>query len=480
MRRNVLPILFLVFVLGILAVFAWATRNPDAELVRQAEEWPVVGPWAARFRQRYLPPRPPAGPGPEILRPRPSRPPEEAQDERPEAPAADRRATDAEVVWVLPGAVMRRQPSATAAAIKRFDAVASADRLERRGDWFHVRHFGERGWVFLEGYDERGGPPYGDTPEPTRALMPRPPDAAALQLARELLGDRERIVRLGPYTTYTDLDDLDLLGVLDRLASQAEGLYRERYGLEPLGAPAAALVLYRTELAYRVLEKRSPQLAGLHSAGHASRGVAVLYEGDRSRADVGTTLTHELVHFLNRRALGPALPPWIDEGLADGLATSRVGAEGRIEPRALSGARREADGRLRIDGALATLYHLRAASGDGELPSLLDLAGLDWDRFVRSGRRQLYYGASAFWVRYLLDGDPGLGDGFRRFLASVGQGEPATPEALRAHLGRDWAALDAGFRDWIASHPELPAETRPGPPGRAHSRAPRRDGRNGV
>jgi Bacterial SH3 domain len=466
MRRNILPVFSLICILGVMAFAAWLTWNPDAELVRRAEEWPLVGPWATRFRERYLPPLPPpqasAAESWEIRR---LGPPDAAagEDRRQDGRPRDRRIESADVVWVLPGAALRREPSATAELIEEFDAVATVGKIERRGDWFHVRHSGSQGWVYLEGYDERGGPPYGETPEPPQALPPRPPDAATLALARELLGEREHVRRFGPYTAYTDFEDAELFAHLDGLAAQIEDLYRDRYGLAPLGTPAAAVVLYRSELAYRVLEKRSPVLADLHSAGHASRGIAVLYAGHSGRGEIGTTLTHELVHFLNRRALGPALPPWIDEGLADGLATARVGADGRIEPRALGGERREADGRMRIDGALATLYRLRGAIADGSLPPLLELTRLDWDAFVRSGRRQLYYGTSAFWIRYLLDGgDPALGDGLRRFLAGVAAGEPATPEALRDLLGRDWTALDAGFRQWLSSHPDLPSEAPPG------------------
>lgn len=459
MRRNILPLFSLVCILAVMAFFAWLTRNPDAELVRQAEDWPVVGSWATRFRERYVAPQAPRDyeEGESFRTPGGRTPDRRTPDGR----TPDRPADRPDIVWVLPGTVLRQAPSATAAVVHEFDAVATVIKIERRGDWFHVRRGGDRGWIFLEGYDEDGGPPYGEAPEPTKALMPRPPDAATLGPARELLGGRERVHRLGPYVTYTDVDDPGLLEHLDGLADQVESLYRERYGLELLGAPVAALVVYQSELPYRLLEKRSPHLADLHSAGHASRGVAVLYVGDRDRADVGTTLTHELVHFLNRRALGPALPPWLDEGLADDLATARVGADGRIDPRRLGGDRYEVDGRVRIDGALATLYHLRIASAEGDLPSLSRLTSLDWDQFVRSGRRQMYYGASAFWIRYLLDHeDARIGAGLRRFLAGVAVGEPATPEALRDHLGRDWAELFAGFRLWIESHPALPADAK--------------------
>lgn len=46
----------LLLVLALLSGFAWLTGHPDALWLEQAEEWPVVGSLAERFRKAYLPP----------------------------------------------------------------------------------------------------------------------------------------------------------------------------------------------------------------------------------------------------------------------------------------------------------------------------------------------------------------------------------------------------------------------------------------
>lgn len=470
MSRDPAPLVPVALVLMLLGGLAWLTRHPDAPLLEDAADWPMVGPLAKWFREQYrpsLPPPPTSGPeaDAEVERPAPWVPPS--------LPPAGGR----ETVWVLPGASLREAPSDSAPVVLVFPVTANAIKLERLGDWFRVHHAGAEGWVHLEGYDETGGPPYGEAPEPPRALMPRAADEDTLAMARGLFGERERSVRIGPYAAYTDVRDDDLIRHLDGLAAQIEALYEARYGCHPLGSPRASLVVYRSELTYRILERRSERIAGLHSAGHASRGLAVLFVADHGRSEVGATLVHELVHFLNRRALGPALPPWIDEGLADDLAMARLGPDGRLDPSRLNGERRQEGLTIRVDGGLATLQSVRDALREGRLPSVQTLLELDWERYVRSDQRQLHYGAGAFWVRYLLGGDDGRhAAGFRRFLAGIAAGEPASAETLRQHLGLDWVTLDVGFRAWLAAYPPLDVlqpEARPTQQGRTRGSSSR-------
>jgi hypothetical protein len=356
-----------------------------------------------------------------------------------------------DIVWILAGTVLREAPSPTAREMLRFEAIANAIRLERRGDWFRVHHTGSEGWVHLPGYDEEGIP-YGEEPDAPGPLLPRPPDEQQLAAARKLLGERERTTRLGPYTTYSDCRDKTLLAHLDRLAAQVETAYRQRYGLQPLGEPRAAIVLYGSELPYRLLQQQSEQIAGLNASGHNQGGLALLYVGDRSRLEVAGTLIHELVHLLNRRALGPALPPWLDEGLADDLAASRVGPDGTLRPQQLSGDRHHTEKRLWIDGALAALHQLHQAKQAGRLLSLAELGQLEWERFVEGERIRLHYSLSAFWVRYLVQGEEGrYSDAFRHFLTAVAAGKPASVEQLGVHLGADPSSLEPGFLTWLST-----------------------------
>ena len=445
MRRAFTFYLTIVLCLGLFGGFAWLTRHPDAEILSQARDWPWVGPLASRFRQAYSQrdARPSRG-APEVE----TRPDRSIAAEP--APAEMRPRPYRRLVWILGGEELKSLPSAAAATLHTFDQLARAERIERRGDWYRVDYNGRVGWVLLEGYDEDAEIPYGEAPEPPRPLPARAPGQEALAAAREYLGGRERIAALGPYTLYTDSRDDALIAQLDSVAGRLEALYAERYGRVPVGVPAEAVVLLQSDIAYRLIQRRSDRLAGIHSAGHNAEGIAVLYVGGRSRAAVAGTLIHELVHFLNRRALGPQLPPWLDEGIADDLGLSRVEADGVVHPRELGGVRQQRDGGWLLDGALASLVRLRAAARDGTLPRVRDLIGADWDSFVRAPGSRLRYAAAAFWVRYLVDGEGGRrAAGFRDFLDAVAAGAAPAADTLQTHLGEPWSVLDASFRAWI-------------------------------
>ena len=454
MRRAFAFYLALALFLGSLGGVAWLTRNPDAEILRRAQDWPWVGPLAARFRQAYLP--------------RDGRfvaAVSETDVEIEETwlrDRADRRAPSPQPppvyrkqVWILAGLELKANPGPDAATVHTFDQLARAGKIENRGDWYHVDHRGRVGWVLLEGYDEEAETPYGEAPEPPRPVAARPPDEERLASVRRYLRGRERVLTLGPYALYTDCKDDDLLSHLGAVAGQLEALYVERYARAPVGAAAETVVLFQSDIAYRLVQHGTERLAGLRSAGHNSEGIAVLYVGGRSRDDVIATMIHELAHFLNRRAVGPQLPPWLDEGLADDLAAMRVDAGGRIHPGQLGGELRQTAGgrdagRWHAGGAVAALLRLRDAARAGELPSLPDLIATEWEDFVRPPEAQLHYAAAAFWVRYLLEGDEGRHSaGFRAFLAAVANGAPPDAANLQASLVEPWDALGIGFRAWI-------------------------------
>jgi hypothetical protein len=195
-------------------------------------------------------------------------------------------------------------------------------------------------------------------------------------------------------------------------------------------------------------------------SGHSGYGIVVLFDEGRPRFEVGSTLVHELAHLLNRRALGPLLPSWLDEGIADDLAQSQVSDAGRLQPGTLGGFTVRYGARIQMFGPRAALQQLVVALEEGKTLPLPDLLALDWNSFVRH-EGSLSYAQSSFWVRYLLDGEGGaLAPKFHAFLDAVATGEPPTPEALRRQLGRSWGELEAGFRSWVLAQ----REDRPAPP----------------
>lgn len=441
MRRDVLPILSLVCLILLFGGFAWLTRHPDAPVVRRAAEWPYIGPLARAFHERYIPPPAPevapdiAGEttGPQIVFVEPEIPP-----------------LGAGQIWVLPGAVMREKPAAASPKILQFDAISNVTWLERRGDWFRVWRRGREGWIHFPDYEEPEEPPYGRDPDPPKPLPGRAPDAEALAAARALLGGGGREGEAGPYALFTDVDDEHLLGLLDRAAASLEAAYAERFGRRPIDMPREAVVLFRDEGDYRALQSESSRLLGLTPAGHTTSGMVVLYVGERSSGLVAATLIHELTHLLNRRALGPALPSWLDEGLADDLAFSELDAAGAPRLGTLALERRQDEETVSIGGGVAALWQLRDHLSLGGMRDVRELLELDWESFVRGDRARLNYSAAAFFIRFLLDADNGRYHGaFQAFLADVAAGHPPTAATLGEHLETSWPTLSARFRLWI-------------------------------
>jgi hypothetical protein len=289
---------------------------------------------------------------------------------------------------------------------------------------------------------------------PVRPVEARRPDPSRLKRARARLAGRETASFLGPYALYTDLQDKVRIQYLDRLAAQMEDIYRARYGRQPIGQPAEAIVLYAQESDYQAIQGQDAQLARLSASGHSGYGIVVLFDEGRPRYEVGSTLVHELAHLLNRRALGPLLPSWLDEGIADDLAQSQVSDAGRLQPGTLGGLTVRYGARIQMFGPRSALQQLVVALEEGKTLPLPELLALDWSSFV-SHEGSLSYAQSSFWVRYLLDGEGGaLAPKFHAFLDAIAAGEPPAPEALRQRLGRSWPELETGFRAWVLAQRE--------------------------
>lgn len=386
------------------------------------------------------------------------------------APAAFGDALGEERVPVPAGSTLRELPDRRAPALATVDAPSELPLLERRGGWARVRYGALNGWVLLEEPAGSGGGP--DIPGPPGALPGRRADPELLARALSRLGGsgEPEPGRLGPFVFYTDLDDPEFAGLLDRVVEETLRLYRERYGLDPgLGAdpqaPRETVVLFHREADYRAFAQGDAALAGLEEEGLAGFGLAALHVGSRSREEVASLLVHEVVHLLNRRALGARTPPWLEEGLADALSLARIDASGRLHPEELGGRvrqhraeRRDAGGRrvgweitVTRAGGRAALAGLVEALEEGTLPSLAALTALSWRELVEPAAREVAYGESAFFVRWLLD-DEETAAGFRTYLRSVAAGGAGGgPDLLRA-LNRpdgDWESLDRRFRRWL-------------------------------
>lgn len=391
------------------AGFAWLTRHPEAPAVASAAEWPVVGAAARRFQARWLPP-----PGGVAVGTAPAG---ELSVTRTWIPV---REVEVEDFFELPP--RRESPR----------AMAWSDSFEPwHGD---------------------GSPPLGTDAAPVLPLPGRRADPDRVVEALGFFADPPVASRLGPYSLFTDVDDPAVLAAMARAAEEAEPLYLSRYGLPLRGGAAETIFLYRREVDYRALQARSERIRGLSSRGHVGWGLVALYAGEgRAAQAVAPVLRHELAHLLNRRALGPALPPWLDEGIADDLAAFELDASLAPLESPLESLRTVEGERYELRGALAGLERLAAAIATGSAPPLPSLIELDWTTFVTEPAAALHYAASAWLVRYLLDEASGHRLAFRAFLRRVSRGGGVGASDLEAALARPWPEVEEAWRRYVAA-----------------------------
>ena len=520
MREFTTWTVILLLAFGMLG-FGWLTRHPDVAWLERAEDWPVMGPLAERFRRAYLGPpadeRPAAAEtdgGPEIVIVRPPEPEgplrlprsyyeSEAQrgtrggaagasgppgspvavgDLVPEPNAssgAEKRtagtalpplvALDSEPPirrlyprrWLIPGTVLRAEPDPGAAEVDRARELANVPLLEERGGWLRVRLRGREGWADPSTPLREALPPGRGALAGRHLAQPR---TRVLKQVREILGLREPNGSLGPYPLYTDVEDEKLLALLGGVAERLDDAYSARYGLAvPKRRSGPVIALFASEQDFRTVAASST-VSLENPRGFAAGGLAVFYVGDDSRPTVVTGFVHELTHTLNRHALGVSLPPWLEEGLAEDLGTVWLEDPDAPAPGLTATA---VPGRpdWMVQGILV-------ASADGRPGVAYEMLAMLGETEFFSVRSRLHYAHSLLFVRCLLDGGDGeLAAGFRDFLGAVGAGLPPTPARLSDRLGRDWPEIErtcAGHRQELAAEGrtllpaglELAAETR--------------------
>ncbi len=401
MARRLLARCALALVLAAAFGLAWLTGHPESPWIDRAAAWPGVGPLAVRFREAYRPkpatPAPPPAQGPEI---------------------------EVVTIWVPersePLAASPRGAGTAAAAESRRAEPAAAE------------------------------PPLGRAAEPPRPLPGRRADPERLRAAEAIFASAPQRTTVGPYVLLADGSLAPPIERWSALAAALDTAYAERTGQTPLGAPAETVALFADEADYRAFQGFEARLAGIPAGGHASAGLAALWGVDRTPDEVESTLVHELAHFVSRRALGPALPPWLDEGLAEDLAQAPFdGATARFEPGGFRVDVTRTEERIAIRGGLAALdLAARALDGPARLP-VAELLSLPWEGFVAADA-PVRYAQALVWIRFLFDGgDPVRAARLREFLAGVARGEPADGARLLDLLGEDPAELDAALAAWV-------------------------------
>ena len=307
-RRNAASYAWLIMVLVVLAGAAWLTQNPEAEIIERAQDWPVLGGLATAFRQAYLPPPP-------VLQEEwPEREPDreiEVLTPPPVDSAAPR------YVWVQPGTSLYEKPDLRSPIASTMTAISNLSIITQRDDWYWVwvpRQGARplRAWVLLEDYKAPSREVL-DAADPVLPLAATPPDAARIESARRLMQERSMELECGRQPLITDAPEDEIVRICEQLIANLESVYLERYGLQPVSPPAEAILLFRRGADYRTFRdlEEMPFDTGLAHASPAW-GYLAIYRGDRTNDDVLATLVHESTHLLNRRSLGPALPPWLN------------------------------------------------------------------------------------------------------------------------------------------------------------------------
>jgi hypothetical protein len=331
-------------------------------------------------------------------------------------------------VLVPAGARLRERPGSRAPVLETFTSVIELPVLDEEGSWIQVRFGAWLGWVRIRGE------------QPDDTVDPGPhPDQERLERALGLFDHAVDPGALGPYRLYTDVTDARLLTRLSAAASDVERAYRERYALDPGSSAGTIVVLYAQEEAYREFEAAETRIAAADSQGHTSEDLSILYTGGQPTDAILAVLIHELTHLLGRRVFTDAIPPWLDEGMAQDLAFSRLNRQGRIRLGTLSTVETDLDTLVKVWNSPAH-------------PGLAGLTSLDWSEFIEPVGRPLRYAESAFLIRYLLDsGEEGLREGFLRYLAELAEAELSESVSLFVALEREPDKLERGFYRFLVS-----------------------------
>jgi hypothetical protein len=309
---------------------------------------------------------------------------------------------DSDWIRIEPGTKVYEQPHRGSSVVDIVVEPTDFEVLERESDWAKILYGGWIGWVAVG----REGDPI-DEAIPIRYS----PDEVTLLRARSILRDDIEASSLGPFELLTDVDDQELLSRLSAVATNLPEAYRQRFGLDPGSAASELVVIFESHDDYLRFESGEPDIAGTGTRGYTGRGISVLSVGDREVEATVEVLVHELTHLLNRRVFGMNSPAWVEEGLAEDLAYSRVDENGKLELGSLGGVTsrevsHDLSGRYRVDtevsGGRGMLSNLLTKWGESERPSLTKLLDMPWIDFIQPEVRPLHYAESAFFVRFML------------------------------------------------------------------------------
>ena len=309
--------------------------------------------------------------------------PAAAQEEPLGRPAGWAVEDSTSLVTVAGGSALHLEPDPAALVLLILPAV-QLPLVESRDRWVKVRYGDRVGWVDLEG----GRAPRAAPPVRHEVAEPEP-------LA---IGEGWRQGELGPYELFRRFEEPGLIDELGRVAGQHARLYVERYGLE-VGEVAGSVLLFAGRREFLEFQRsRGHEVENRIDAYFHSPRTVVMYRARGRRGKLAASLIHELTHLLTWQALGAGrrvgspLPPWLEEGMAEDLALSRLDRRDRLVASPL------APTNLRFGRRLgARLLELEQKIGPGgTAPALPQLLAMDEDAFTSSDIEVNYFMSACF------------------------------------------------------------------------------------
>ncbi len=244
------------------------------------------------------------------------------------------------------------------------------------------------------------------------------------------------------YEIHTDLTRRETIPFGRHLdAMYAE--YRQRFSsfkrrdVEPM-----PLYLFRTQGDYEAFLRRhdihAERSGGVFFVKHGLRGLATWVDG-RTRSETFAVLQHEGFHQFAWAHLGPRLPTWVNEGLAqyfeDAVVLDRRMRVGLRDRQRIEAVRRDADAGRCL--ALSELMTMTAAG---------------WSRTLRDDPdlSHTLYAQSWSIVYFLIHGHGGRYQAaFERYLRYLGEGYAAEVAFARGFGSRNIAGLERHWRDYL-------------------------------
>lgn len=185
--------------------------------------------------------------------------------------------------------------------------------------------------------------------------------------------------------------------------------------------------------------------SGMFFVSRKGSGLATFLE-DQGLSGMLRTLRHEGFHQFAHSKIGPNLPQWVNEGMAEYFAEAIV-VEGRFTPGHVSPA------------ALQNVQ--RAVAEDDFIPfeELLNLSTDAWGERVRNGDARLLYDQSWSMVHFLVHADPRYRAAFESYLAELGRGHDSRRAFNKAFNSPDYAAFERAWKQYVENLEPTPETT---------------------